>query len=101
MFEDLPEIAAAYERALFDDLDMLLQTVPHDRLAVRWDVAVEFGMLEAAYGPAVPLDQITPSLVRCVERVPADVPAGLHCVAATTATGTSRTRSRCRCRWTS
>jgi hypothetical protein len=29
-------------------------------------------------GPATPIDQITPALVRCVNRVPADVPAGLH-----------------------
>jgi hypothetical protein len=26
----------------------------------------------------MPLDQVTPGLIRCVERVPADVPVGLH-----------------------
>ena len=48
--------------------------------AVQWDVAVEFGLLEGAMGPgsAMPMDQVTPGLVRCVERVPEDVPVGLH-----------------------
>ena len=29
-------------------------------------------------GPKVPIDQIAPGLVRCLERVPADVPVGMH-----------------------
>ena len=78
--EDMPAVAAAYEQALFADLDKLLATLPHDRCAVQWDVAVEFGLLEGAMGPgsAFPMDQIAPALVRCVDRVPADVPVGLH-----------------------
>jgi hypothetical protein len=78
--EDIPAVAAAYETALFADLDTLLSTVPHGRLAVQWDVAVEFGLLEGAFGPgtAMPIDQVTPGLARCVDRVPADVPVGLH-----------------------
>jgi hypothetical protein len=78
--EDMAAIAASYEAALFADLDRALATLPHDRCAVQWDVAVEFGLLEGAMGPgsAVPLEQITPALVRCVDRVPADVPVGLH-----------------------
>jgi hypothetical protein len=78
--DDLPGVAASYERALFADLDTLLDRLPHDRCAVQWDVAVEVGLLEGAMGPgsAMPVDQITPALVRCVERVPADVPVGLH-----------------------
>jgi hypothetical protein len=78
--EDMPAIAASYEAALFADLDGALATLPHDRCAVQWDVAVEFGLLEGAMGPgsAVPVEQITPSLARCVDRVPGDVPVGLH-----------------------
>jgi hypothetical protein len=78
--EDVAAIAASYEAALFADLDRLLERLPHDRCAVQWDVAVEFGLLEGAMGrgSAVPLEQITPGLVRCVDRVPADVPVGLH-----------------------
>jgi hypothetical protein len=78
--EDLPAVAASYEQALLADLDELLARLPHDRCAVQWDVAVEFGLLEGAMGPgsAWPLEQVVPALVRCVDRVPADVPVGLH-----------------------
>ncbi len=76
---DMPAVAEAYEAALFDDLDVLLGRVPHDRIAVQWDVAVEFGLLEGAMGPAtMPLEQIVPGLVRCADRVPDDIPVGMH-----------------------
>ena len=78
--EDMPAVAASYEEVLFADLDDLLARLPHDRVAVQWDVAVEFRLLEGAMGPgsAMPLEQVTPALVRCVDRVPEDVPVGLH-----------------------
>jgi hypothetical protein len=78
--QDMPAVAASYERALFADLAKALGALPHDRVAVQWDVAVEFGLLEGAMGPgsAVPLDQVTPALVRAIEQVPADVPVGMH-----------------------
>jgi hypothetical protein len=76
--EDLPDVAAASEGALFADLGKALAALPHDRIAIQWDVAVEFSLLEGAYGPALPLAAIAPALVRCIERVPADVPVGLH-----------------------
>jgi hypothetical protein len=76
--EDLPAVAPSYEQALFADLDTALERLAHDRVAVQWDVAVEFGALEGAMGPKLPIDQIAPGLVRCVERVAADVPVGMH-----------------------
>lgn len=78
--EHLPAIVPSYERALFADLDQALARVPHDRCAVQWDVAVEFGLMEDAFetGHPVPLDAIVPNLVRCVDHVPADVPCGIH-----------------------
>jgi hypothetical protein len=66
---------------LFGNLDQLLATVPHEQVAVQWDVAVEFNYLEALWGPPLTpegFDAITASLARCVDRVPAEVPAGLH-----------------------
>ncbi len=78
VLDDQPAVAASYEQALFADLDTALERLPHDRLAVQWDVAVEFGALEGAMGPKVPMDVIAPGLVRCIERVPADVPVGMH-----------------------
>jgi hypothetical protein len=76
--EDTPGVAAVYEAALFADLDRALSRIPHDRCAVQWDVAVEFGLLEGGFGPAPPLEQVVPGLIRCVERVVEDVPVGLH-----------------------
>lgn len=76
--DDLADVAPSYEQALFADLDTALERLPHARIAVQWDVAVEFGALEGAMGPKVPIDQIAPGLVRCLERVPADVPVGMH-----------------------
>jgi hypothetical protein len=76
--EDLPAIAPSYEQALFADLDTALERLPHERVAVQWDVAVEFGALEGAMGPKMTIDDIAPGLVRCIERVPASVPVGLH-----------------------
>ena len=76
--DDLPKVAPSYEQALFADLDTAFERLPHDRIAVQWDVAVEFGALEGAMGPKVTIDQIAPGLVRCLELVPADVPVGMH-----------------------
>jgi hypothetical protein len=77
--DDLPGLAASYEAALFADLDRALATLPHDRVAVQWDVAVEIGLLEGGFdGARAPLGQITPGLTRCVEHVPGDVPVGMH-----------------------
>jgi hypothetical protein len=76
--EDQPSVVPSYEQALFADLDTALERLPHERIAVQWDVAVEFGALEGAMGPKMSIEQIAPGLVRCIERVPADVPVGLH-----------------------
>ena len=83
--EDLPALAASYEQALFADLERALTYLPHERIAVQWDVAVEFGLLEANklerdFGewPRASLPELLPGLVRCIDAVPADVPVGMH-----------------------
>jgi hypothetical protein len=77
---DQDRLEASYERALFADLDRLLAGIPHDQVAVQWDVAVEFGILEVGFGGSAhqTADDVVARLVRCVETVPADVPVGLH-----------------------
>ncbi len=49
-------------------------------MAVQWDVAVEFGVLEESFAPdgAHAFAPIVAALARCVDQVPGDVPAGLH-----------------------
>jgi hypothetical protein len=78
--EDLPALAASYEAALFADLDQSLAKLPHDRCAVQWDVAVEIGLLAGGFdaGPPPSLEEIVPGLARCIDRVPNDVPVGVH-----------------------
>jgi hypothetical protein len=78
--EQQQALLGSYEQAMFADLDRLLAAVPHDEMAVQWDVAVEFGILEGAFGPggSQAFDSIIAGLARCVDRVPADVPVGLH-----------------------
>lgn len=73
-------LLGSYERAMFADLDRLLGAIPGDDVAVQWDVAVEFGILEEAFAPggAQTFDAIVAALARCMDQVPAGVPAGLH-----------------------
>ncbi len=78
--EQQQALLGSYEQAMFADLDRLLAAIPHDEVAVQWDVAVEFGVLEESFAPggAQAFDAIIAGLVRCVDAVPAEVPAGLH-----------------------
>jgi hypothetical protein len=78
--EQQQELLGSYEEAMFADLARLLAAVPRDEVAVQWDVAVEFGILEEAFEPggAQAFDAIVAGLARCVDQVPADVPVGLH-----------------------
>jgi hypothetical protein len=73
-------LLGSYERALFADLDRLLGKIPPSDVAVQWDVAVEFSILEEAFAPggSQAFDAIIAGLVRCVDEVPAAIPAGLH-----------------------
>jgi hypothetical protein len=77
--DDLPSVSRTYEEALLADLDRAMVTLPHDWIAVQWDIAVEMGLLEGGFGtdPA-PVDTIAPGIVTCVDRVPEDVLVGLH-----------------------
>jgi hypothetical protein len=78
--EEQQTLLDSYERAMFADLDRLLAAIPHGEVSVQWDVAVEFGVLEEAFAPggAQAFDAITAALARCIDQVPAEIPAGLH-----------------------
>src|SRR5258708_6940348 len=44
-----PAVEPAYEAALLAELDEIIAAVPHHELAIQWDAAVEFGMLEGVW----------------------------------------------------
>jgi hypothetical protein len=78
--EQRQALLASYTRAVFADLARLLSEIPHGEVAVQWDVAVEFGLLEEVLAPggAQDFDPIVAALACCIDQVPADSPAGLH-----------------------
>jgi hypothetical protein len=78
--EQQQALLGSYQRAMFADLGRLLAAIPGDDVAVQWDVAVEFGVLEEAFAPggAQAVDAIIAALARCIDQVPAEIPAGLH-----------------------
>jgi len=69
-----------YEARLLDELREIVDTVPHDQLAIQWDVAVEFGILEGAFPTGLQADEagLVARLVRLGAAVPADVELGYH-----------------------
>jgi len=73
-------LLGSYERAMFADLGRVLAVIPGGDVAVQWDVAAEFRILEDVpeAGGAQAFDAIIAALARCVGQVPADIPAGLH-----------------------
>jgi hypothetical protein len=77
--EDRAALEPSYERALFADLKALLRALPQDRVAVQWDVAVEFAMLELpdVWGQQ-DFDALVDRVARCLDQVPDAVPAGAH-----------------------
>jgi len=55
--QDALKVMPAYERALFADLQKVLDVIPHDRVAVQWDIPLEIGVLEAPEWFAVAAEQ--------------------------------------------
>ena len=76
----VPAVEPAYEAALLAELDEIIAAVPHYELAIQWDAAVEFGMLEGVW-PVKFTDirrEVLDRLVRIGNHVPADVELGYH-----------------------
>lgn len=77
-----------YERALFAELDVILDSIPHHSLAIQWDTALEFGLIEKAdysgiFQSVQPwFDDVWAGIleraVRQAGRVPAGVEVGFH-----------------------
>lgn len=77
---DQQAIEAAYERALLAELDDIIAAVPANELAIQWDTAVEFALLEGMLPSflADPMSDVHERLVRLGNHVPAAVELGYH-----------------------
>lgn len=85
--DDRAAIEPVYTDALRGELQRIVDGIPHDELAIQWDVASELGIIEGAsgYGKVMqawwegdPFDGLVARLVALVDAVPADVEAGVH-----------------------
>lgn len=80
--ESQPAVERAYEGALLRELSRITDGVhiPRDQLAIQWDVAVEFGILEGIFPNRLdhPFDDIVSRLIRLGRSVPEPVELGYH-----------------------
>jgi len=85
--DDRAAFEPVYTDALLGELQRIVDGIPHDELAIQWDVASELGIIEGAsgYGKVMqawwegdPFDGLVARLVALVDAVPADVEAGVH-----------------------
>jgi methionine synthase II (cobalamin-independent) len=80
--EDQAKIEPAYEAAMLREVRTICATVPHDELAIQWDVCPEMvawdGRLPRMSNLPDPKTAIMTRLKRISEAVPADVELGYH-----------------------
>ncbi len=72
-------LTAPYEARLKREIESVLEQVPAQDLAIQWDVAVEMGLLEGAFGERPDSDEeVIDQVVRMSTLVPAEVEMGYH-----------------------
>lgn len=87
--DDRPEIEPVYAVALLGELARITAAIPHEDLAIQWDVATEFAVLEAGgyeetFGGAYSgwfddeWTELPARVAALVDSVPADVEVGVH-----------------------
>lgn len=85
--EDRAAIEPAYTEAMLEELDDVLEAIPHEDLAIQWDVASEMGILEGASGYGALMDHwwagdvlegVISRLAALVDAVPTGVEVGMH-----------------------
>ncbi|HVJ26074.1 MAG TPA: hypothetical protein VM493_00985 [Vicinamibacterales bacterium] len=74
------DLEATYEQAQMADVQRILDTIPHDKLAIQWDVCLELwwweGWMSSAFEPMK--EGIFERLARYSNAIPADVELGYH-----------------------
>ena len=80
---DQAAVEPGYERCMLREVEEICTAVPHDELAIQWDVAIEMGIWERLGGLfAVWFDDVENEIVRRLARladaIPRDVDLGFH-----------------------
>ena len=80
--EDVLELWPAYERAMLRELDQILAVVPHNELAIQWDMSAEITSILEKCTPAlaaiISRDQLVGAGARVTDAVPSAVDVGWH-----------------------
>lgn len=78
--EDRHAIEPVYESKLMQELQIIIDNIPHHELAIQWDTAVEFGILEGVFPTYLtnPKADILERLSRLGNAVPESVELGYH-----------------------
>jgi len=78
--DQVRDLWPVYERRLLAELDEIATAIPHEDLAVQWDVAIE--ICQILENPVVAknwsIDTLVEGIVRAADRVPRGVELGLH-----------------------
>lgn len=81
---DVAAVEPSYAAALFAELDRIVEAIPHADLAIQWDTALEFALLEPdnVFGMRAWFDDVLGGVIdRAVEQaaaVPSGVQVGYH-----------------------
>lgn len=80
--DDAPKILPAYEQAMLRDVQRICNAIPHQDLAIQWDVCIEMVAWDGG-GPAARSfpgmeDVFGDAFARLAAGVPADVELGFH-----------------------
>jgi hypothetical protein len=77
---DRSRVEPAYEASMFAELDEIVAAIPHDQLAIQWDMPMEMGILEGVIPSHLddPRTQILERLARLSTHIPVDVELGYH-----------------------
>jgi hypothetical protein len=72
------DMLPAVERSLARQVDQIGERLPHDSIAIQWDVAAEFMHIELAGAETFSRKQIAAALVRLAALVPESIQLGFH-----------------------
>jgi hypothetical protein len=91
----------ALERAMIDEIDSISAAIPHQDLAVSWDVVAEFMLMSADERRATyRFEDLIAAVARCIDSVAEPIEVGLHfCYGGHNSNGNIDSRSASEQQW--